>query len=231
MWGIDMEELPTKDKKDHMHKATKVGLNFIPIAGGALAEIFETVFSAPIDKRKEEWLKRLAMTIGELCEKVDGLTPEKLSNNPEFISIYLQASNIAIRTHHEEKLNALNIAVKNSVIQESLDESKKMIFLRLVDQMTPLHIKVFHFLSFTDQYVKELGSRLPSNTSRRWGSASNVWDEYFKEIKADNSLIDLITNDLNNYGLIYISKFHQASMDSVATGLGREFIGFITETT
>jgi len=226
-----MEELPTKDKKDHIHKATKVGLNFIPIAGGALAEIFETVFSAPIDKRKEEWLKRLAVTIDELCEKVEGLTPEKLSNNPEFISIYLQASNIAIRTHQEEKLNMLNIAVKNSVIQENLDESKKMIFLRLVDQMTPLHIKVFHFLSFTNQYVKELNNRLPSNIIKTWSNVSSVWNESFKDINAGSPLINLITNDLYNYGLIDISVFHKASMDSVATGLGREFFGFITETT
>lgn len=222
-----MEELPTKNIKDHLHTATKVGLNIIPIAGGPLVEIFETVFSAPIDKRKEEWLKRLATTIDELCEKVDGLTSENLSKNSEFISIYLQASNIAIRTHHEEKLKALNNAVKNSVLQKDLDESKKMIFLRFVDQMTPLHIKVFHFLSFPEQYIKELDSRLPSNTSRHWGSASNVWDEYFGEVKTEAPLLDLITNDLNNYGLVHIDKFHQASMSSVATGLGREFVAFI----
>lgn len=189
-----MEELPTKDRKDYLHKAAKVGLNFVPIVGGGLAEIFETVFSAPIDKRKEEWLKTLAVTIDDLCAKVDGLTPEKLSNNSEFISVFLQASNIAIRTHNKEKLKALNAAVKNSILRKDLDESKKMIFLRLVDQMTPLHIKVFHFLSNPVMYVEELNSRLPANTRTNWGSLTNVWDEYFDDIKSSNSLMDLVTN-------------------------------------
>lgn len=226
-----MDELPKKKTEDYAYGATKAVLSAIPLAGGSLTAIFETIFSSPIDKRKEEWLEMLAITVDELFKKVDGLTPEMLSNNPEFISIYLQASNIAIRTHNQEKLKALNTAVKNTVLQNDIDESKKMIFIRLIDQMTPLHLKVFHFLSFPSKYVEELNSRLSSNTSRHWGSASNVWDEYFDEIKSENSLMDLIVNDLNNYGLVYIDKFHRASLNSVATGLGMEFYKFITETT
>ena len=226
-----MDEQPEKETKDYAYGATKAGLSAIPLIGGSLTAIFETIFSSPIDKRKEEWLTMLVETVNELCEKVEGLTPEKLSNNPEFISIYLQASNIAIRTHNEEKLKALNAAVKNSVLQKDLDESKKMIFLRLIDQMTPFHIKVFHFLSFTEQYVKELDSRQPKNQSTHWGSIGNVWDAYFEEVKTGNALIDLVTSDLKNYGLIYVDKFHLATLTSVSTELGREFVEFITEKT
>jgi hypothetical protein len=224
-----LDELPTKDGKDHLHKATKAGLSIVPLVGGALVELFDTVFSAPIDKRKEEWLIKLAETVDELCTKLEGLTPEKLRNNPEFISACLQASNIAIRTHSEEKLKALKVALKNTVLRKDFDESKKMIFLRLIDQMTPLHIRVFHFLSFPNKYVEELNSRLPSNTSSHWGNLSNVWDEYFDDVKSTNSLLDVITNDLNNYGLITVNKFHLASMTSSPIGLGRDFIEFITD--
>ncbi len=82
-----MEKIPSKEKADYIHDATKASLNVIPVVGGALASIFETVFSSPIDKRKEEWLKRSAQTVDELCSKVEGLTPEKLSKDQEFISI------------------------------------------------------------------------------------------------------------------------------------------------
>ena len=226
-----MDELPKKKTEDYAYGATKAGLSAIPFVGGSLTAIFETIFSSPIDKRKEEWLKMLANTVDELYKKVDGLTPELLSNNSEFISIYLQASNIAIRTHNQEKLDALNAAVKNTILQKDVDESKKMIFIRLIDQMTPLHFKVLHFLSYTEQYVEKLNSKLPNNTSTHWGSASNVWDESFEEIKSENLLMDLVTNDLNNYGLVHINKFHLASMTPVSTGLGREFYEFITEKT
>ncbi|TON46812.1 hypothetical protein CGH56_21945, partial [Vibrio parahaemolyticus] len=72
-----MEELPqNKEWKDYGRVGVKATLNVIPLAGGALATLFETVFSAPIDKRKEDWLILLASTVDEVCEKVENLTPE-----------------------------------------------------------------------------------------------------------------------------------------------------------
>ncbi|KAF3982106.1 MAG: hypothetical protein HFP81_01380 [Methylococcales symbiont of Hymedesmia sp. n. MRB-2018] len=229
--GITLEELPIKNKSDYIHDATKAGLNLIPLVGGATAGVFETIFSAPIDKRKEEWLKRLSKTVDQLCQTVNGLTEKKLSNNPEFISIYLQASNIAIRTHNEEKLRALNAAVKNSVLIESLDESKKMIFLRIVDQMTLLHFKVLHFLSDPEKYIQDLNSRQPANQKTYWRDIRNVWDESFTDVRSNNPLIDLSISDLKNWGLIYIGKFHEASLQSVQTQIGQEFLGFINDRT
>jgi len=226
-----MDEMPTKEKTNYIHDATKAGLNVIPMVGGALASVFETVFSAPIDKRKEEWLKRLAKTVDELCNTVDGLTPEKLSNSPEFISMYLQASNIAIRTHSEEKLKALNAAVKNSVLVESFDESKKMIFLRVIDQMTPLHFKILHFLSFPEVYIQELDRQQPPNQSTHWGDLRNVWDELFKDIRSSNHLIDIAIMDLKTWGLVHVGKFHEASLHSSSTSFGKEFLKFINDET
>ncbi len=225
-----MEEFPKKDHTDHAHTTAKAIISVIPVLGGPLVELFQTVFSVPIEKRKEVWIKTLAKTIDDLCVKVDGLTLEKLSNNPEFISICLEASNIAIRTHHEEKLKALNVAIKNSVLHKELDESKKMIFLRIVDQMTPLHIKVLHFFSYTDQYIAELNKRQRKDSFVNWSNASNVWDEYFEyPPKSSDRLLDIITNDLNSYGLIPFNKFHGASLNPSLYGFTKEFIEFISE--
>lgn len=224
-----MNELPEKAISDYAHSGAKAFLNAIPLAGGPLAVLFETVFSAPIDKRKEEWLLRLADTVNELCAKIDGLTPEKLSNDPAFISIYLQASNIAVRTHYEEKLKALNAAVKNSVLRDDLDETKKMIFVRIIDQMTPLHFKVLHFLIHPDTYVSEANRGLPSNQSKHWGDMRNVWDKLSDEVKSGDSMLDVITADLKNWGLVSINEFHQSSFSSMGTRIGREFSEFVDQ--
>ena len=222
-----MSDYPEKEKLDYAHDTTKAALNLIPVVGGALASVFETVFSSPIDKRKEEWLVRLAETVDDLCERVDGLTPEKLSEDSEFVSVYLQASNIAIRTHHEEKLKALNAAVKNTVLRKDIDESKKLIFLRIIDQMTPFHFKVFHFLTYPEKYIQSLNDKLPANTHTHWGDLRNVWDETFTDVKSSNKLIDVVLNDLFGWGFIGSANFHQLSMNSAATILGKEFIQFI----
>ncbi|WP_296218494.1 hypothetical protein [Pseudomonas sp. UBA2684] len=221
-----MNDLPDKDWKDYGHSTVKGALNLIPLAGGALSVAFETIFTAPLDKRKEEWLKNLATAIDELYVKVDGLTPEKLSSNQEFITAVLEASNIAVRSHHTERLSALKSAVKNTVIRTDLNESKKMIFIRVVGEMTPLHFQVLHFLSHPGAYIDKLNSKQRS-IQTHWGDLQNVWNKTFSEIKSDDPIITLAIKDLHNYGFIRIDEFYKASMESVATSLGKEFAEFI----
>lgn len=223
-----MSEFP-KDKtlRDYGHAAIRAGLNVIPLAGGPLSVAFETVFSSPIEKRKEKWLMQLSPTIEEICSKISDLTPEKLSQNELFISAYLQASNIAVRTHQTEKLNALINAVKNTVINETLDETKKLIFIRLIDDLTPLHFKVLHFLAFSKDYIDKLNKLNPPNTTVYWGSLANVWDKLFSDIKSHDNLIELIISDLHKFGLIRITSFDQAGTSSASTKIGNQFISFI----
>jgi hypothetical protein len=83
-----VEEFPQKDAKDYGYDAIKAGLNVVPLVGGALATAFETVFSSPIDARKEAWLCDLAKVVDDLCNKLEDMTPEKLSQHDEFISAY-----------------------------------------------------------------------------------------------------------------------------------------------
>jgi len=224
-----VEELPQKDIQDYGYDSIKAGLNVVPLVGGALATVFETVFSSPIDARKEAWLCDLAKVVDDLCSKVENLTPEKLSKNNEFISAYLLASNIAIRSHQKEKLAALRAAVKNTVLITDYDESKKMIFIRVIDEMTPLHFRLLTFLSTPEVFVNKLNEKEGSNSRTLWGSLGNVWNEIYKDIRADNSLIDIVISDLHRFGFVHIDKFHKASMNSVSTGIGMQFMAFINE--
>ncbi|HAS6263124.1 TPA: hypothetical protein RQJ64_004432 [Vibrio vulnificus] len=220
-----MEELPqNKDLKDHAHSGVKAALNLIPFAGGALASVFETVFSAPIDKRKEEWLILLASTVEEICEKVEELTPETLSENEAFISAYLQASNLALRTHQAEKIAALNSAVKNTVLLEDLDETLKMIFIRFIDDMTPLHFRVLHFLSNPNEYINKL---MTDESATVTGDLQDVWNELYTDVSTNDPLIDLVISDLYNLGLLTAKTFRDARLGSVSTPLGLQFIEFI----
>jgi len=223
-----MKKFP-KDKlpSDYGHNAIKAGLNTIPLAGGALAIVFETVFSSPIERRKEEWLIQLESAVEEICTKISDITPEKLSQHELFISAYLQASNIAIRTHQKEKIEALINAVKNSVIDTTLDETKKLIFIRLIDDMTPLHFSILNFLVFPEQYIEALNKQQRPNTFTNWGSLASVWDNHSFGIKSQDNLIELIISDLHKFGLIRVKSFHEARTSSVGTQIGIQFIRFI----
>ncbi len=224
-----MKKPPKKDVSDYAHTSASVALSLVPLIGTVLAAVFENVFSAPIDKRKEEWLTSLSETVNDLCEKVDNLTPEKLSKNEEFISACLQASNIAIRTHHSEKLKALQCAVKNTVLLQDYNESKKMIFIRVIDQMTPLHFKLLHFLSDPKFYESPLNSNRPSNEITNWGDLRNIWDATYTDIKHTDPLIDLVISDLKQLGFVRITHFYEAGLNSVSTQSGKDFLRFVSE--
>lgn len=235
-----MNEFPEKDIKDYAHGAVKAALNLIPDVGRSLSVIFETVFSSPLDKRKEAWFKQLAQTVEELSKEVDGFSLESLSNNEEFISFYLQASNIALRTHNKEKLKALNSSVKNCILLKDISESKKMIFLRIIDEMTPFHFQVFDFLSNYPDYLNNYNqhhSVLQKQVTRQMsrGKIYDVWDSIHKEVSSLEFLITIVISDLKNYGFLNknfdmsTTEDNSFEIKSFSTSFGQDFIRFINE--
>jgi hypothetical protein len=73
--------LPERDKLDVAQKVTKGVAGAIPLAGGVVAEIFDAVCPAPVEGKRDEWLRRLAHEVDdrptrqELAENY-GLRPE-----------------------------------------------------------------------------------------------------------------------------------------------------------
>ena len=61
---------------------------------------------------------------------------EKLKNDENFISVMMNASQMALRTHQEEKLDALRNAILNVAKGEAPDESVQHLFLNFVDFFT-----------------------------------------------------------------------------------------------
>lgn len=47
----------------------KAIVSAIPMAGGPLQILFENVFSAPIEKRKQAWLEQLAEVVTEVQKR------------------------------------------------------------------------------------------------------------------------------------------------------------------
>jgi hypothetical protein len=58
----------------------------------------------------------------------------------------LQASQIALRNHQKVKIEALQNAILNTVLNSSIDDFKALYFTNLIDTFTPLHIQLLHFL-------------------------------------------------------------------------------------
>jgi hypothetical protein len=230
-----MDKFPTnKSAGDVARELGRAIVSAVPAAGGPLQVAFENVFSSPLERRKEAWLEQLAAVVAEVQERVEDLTPDKLAANEVFVTVAMQASQIAIRNHQQAKLEALRNAVLNSVLPQPPHENEQMIFLRLIDQLTPWHLRVLSLLSNPIRWM-ELNAVVNPN----WGGGgvSTVVEHCLPDLRGQRDTYDQIVRDLQAEGLLGQGQFMHVTMtgngmlQSRTTDRGTRFIRFITAPT
>jgi hypothetical protein len=137
------EPLPSEStKRDVRDAVIKGALSAIPFGvGGAAAELFG-LLSIPLAHRRETWFQDLADRLGELEGYISGFRLDTLADNEQFVSATLQATQAALRTHQQEKLEALRNAVLNSAAKREPHDDYQTVFLALVDRFSPAHLRL-----------------------------------------------------------------------------------------
>jgi len=212
---------PNAGKGDVAISLTRAGIAGIPVIGGSLVELFNMVVQPPLEKRRVKWMEIVAGKLEELEKK--GVDIEALKNDEEFISTVMSASMIAIRTHKQEKLDALRNAVSKVAEHQGPDEAKQSIFLNLIDTLSVLHIQILKF------------SRAPKTPPNvMMGALIHVLQAEFPQLKGNGELAKQLWHDLYNHGLVNTPA---ESLNAMMTGLGlggnrlsslgAEFLNFI----
>ena len=227
-----MEDPPNrKSAGDVAREVGRAITSLVPIAGGPLQVAFENIFTSPIEKRKDAWLKELAEVLTEIQGRIKELTLEKLVTNDAFVTVTMQASQIAIRNHQRAKLDALRNAVLNSALPNPPQEDEQMIFLRLIDQLTPWHLRVLSLLNNPVGWMER--NNLP-NPGWGMGGVSTVIEYCFPDLRGQRDTYDQIVRDLQSEGLvgqgqfIHVTMTGQGIVESRTTARAKRFIKFIT---
>lgn len=212
-------EVPKETGKDHIHTIVKTALGEVPLAGGALAEIFSTIVESPFKKRKKEWMQNVVDAINELKDK--GFSSDDLRDNEQFISAVFYASHLAMKTHQQEKLDALRNAIINVAEGSEPDEALQQIFLNYIDQFTLLHIKLLRFA--LERNVSD---------SIYMGSLRSVLLDMHPELSTKESLVDLVWKELYTGGLVtqntLVSTLSNNGLrQKLTTSMGDRFVKFI----
>ncbi|HXF27840.1 MAG TPA: hypothetical protein VN610_11210, partial [Bryobacteraceae bacterium] len=157
--------------------------------------------------------------------------------NEQFISALLQATQAAVKTHHAEKLKALRNAVVNVAIGKDLNEDRDAVFLSVIDQFTPTHLRLLRFFQDPQRYGAII---LPSPPAQK--SVYGVLMDNFPDLNytvsssgeeptaAREQFLDLIIRDLSAARLVSISRvFDKVPLHPRwTTHLGDDFLDFIT---
>lgn len=227
---LDIAKKPERDIKDAAHTIVKAGLGSIPVVGVAPAEIFSIVIEPPLSKRRVEWIEAIAHRFIELEEKVEDFKIEELAKNDILITTVMHASQIAIRNHQKEKLEALRNAILNSALPNPPEEDLQLMFLNFVDLFTTWHFRILMFLNEPIAWAEKHGVRFPHTLEDYLGETLEI---AFPELKGKKDFYTLIENDLDIRELISMGNPRRPIAKvylprSFTTDIGKQFIKFIT---
>lgn len=217
----DRIKTPKPTKGDAAHTIVKAGISAIPVVGGPGVELFQYLVQPPLDKRRAEWMEEVGEKLHELEER--GFDIESLSDNEGFISAVMHASQMAMRTHKDEKREALKNAVLNVAIGHSPGEALEHMFLDWIDSLSVLHLQVLKLFQ---------NPTPPPNMSM--GGLSSVLEYNMPQLRGHDSTYLQIWRDLYSRGLVNTDNMNMTMSGSGlgarrTTPLGDSFLSFITE--
>lgn len=218
-----------KGKGDIAHSTVKATLSAVPVFGGPLAELFDSTIAAPLARRRDEWLEDLMSHILELLDRVESLEEDSLANDDQFLSIAMQATAAALKTHEVKKRVALRNAVLNSAAGQSPDDAKAMMFIGWIDQFTEWHVTLLSYIAGPKAFIEAQGGQIRDFQA---GSRAHVAKETFPELP--DELLAQVIRDLHARGLSSSESLGgmvsgRSMYDAVISSLGREFLSFISE--
>ncbi|MCR4314763.1 MAG: hypothetical protein NUW37_00290 [Planctomycetes bacterium] len=221
-----------KDKIYHLGKiAVAAGSSMLglSVVGGTANEVIEMVFGSPFQRKQMKWCGDVAETLEYLVNR-RGVSIEELQEDEEFISFVATTAQIAMRTHQEEKREALRNALLNSVISVTLDDSLKFQFLHYIDTLTVWHIRMLKTFSDPRTRTEEELSKYGAINA----SPFRVLEVDFPELKGKRDFVDPFWKDLFIRGLVGIESLHgmmtrEGGVAKRTTVLGDEFIKFIRQ--
>jgi len=232
----DLTEIPARGPGDIVLEAAKTIASAFPFLGGSVVQMLGLIFVPPLAKRRDAWVKSIAERLVVLEKKSDVITCESLRDNDVFITTGFHATQIAMRSHQKEKLEALRNAVINAALPKAPDEDLQLMFLGYIDFSTPYHIKVLDFLKDPNEWSERNNAALPTFDETRYGFIIPIREmvlKAFPELGEKEDFFEQLIVDLDSRGLIETHSRNKgeyvAGTRSNLTALGRDFLSFISE--
>jgi hypothetical protein len=223
-------EPPKRTKGDVAHAVARAAIGSLPVVGAAGAELFAYVVEAPYEDRKQEWMREVGDAIAELRDN-KGVDVEVLRNDPAFTDMVLAATQAAMRTREEIKRTALRNAVLHSALPGSPDESIRLVYVRLIDELTPWHLRILTFFRDPRAWYRRSERALPD---LQMSSPAGSLEDAFPELRGRRVVYDLLWRDLFTRGLVNTDQLHTSMSGPGAIAartqtFGEEFLDFTSD--
>jgi len=226
-------QVPKETKNDKIHSLIKGAIGSIPFAGGVVSETFGLIVAPPITKRREKWMELVVLELEKLKKSVEGFKVENLKNNDEFISFLIEASEIATKTHQDEKLNYLKNSISN-FFNKNIDFDKKYTILKLIDNLSSTHLNILRFISDNEINIQNKIKGFDGLLELYCQENNKIVDkDYFRKFVKDleNASLIRLSGDFEDFygGSGYVATDSGAPSIKLLDN-GKDFINFISLT-
>lgn len=213
---------PEDSEGDALHALAKAGISSLPIIGSVAAEIYQLVVQSPRERRLVGWMQAVFEKLQELEER-QGIDLAALGQNEEFVSAVMYATTIVIRTHKEEKREALRNAVINVALGQSPDEALEHMFFGWIDTFSVLHLRVLK-LAYAPNPIPNKGM----------ATLTAVLQYNEPLLKSGEDVFQIIWKDLYTRGLVSVEQTNTTltGLDmgfKRTTEIGDQFLAFISD--
>jgi len=222
---------PKRSIGDTAHTVAKAAISAVPVVGGPAAELFTWLLMPPWERRRNDWMQRVAEAVRRL-EQEHGRATEDLQNDESFTTTVMHATQVALRNHEEEKLNALRNAVLNAGLPEPPDASLQQMFLNWVDAFTVWHLRILSVVDDPRRWFDAHSKKLPDPYIG--GCLEDVLKAAYPELSSQEEFLGQVWRDLHSHGLVNTDSLRTMMSSSGlaasrTTDLGKDFLGFIAE--
>jgi len=212
------------------HRVARAAFSGVPALGGALVEAFNALIEPPMARRKTEWVGQVTEAINELYQK-GFVTENDLQENEKFFTTLVHASNVAIKNHEKEKLEALRNAVLNSALPGAPDDTLQQLFLNLINSCTSWHIAILRLFQEPKQWARNNGHQFPNWSM---GGITSVIESAYPKLQGQQGLYRLVWQELYRNGLLNTDGLGTTMTGSGmlakrTTAIGDKFVEFISE--
>ena len=223
-------DVPEPSGGDSAHAIGRGLLSLIPYLGGPAVELFSALVTPPLERRRQEWMEKVGEALRNL-HATKQIDINELVKNEGFIDTLLTASQAAMRTSQEEKIESLNNAVLNTALPNPPDQALRHIFLSLVDEFTEWHLRLLKLFQDPRAWAEAHEHTFPSGNS-----LSGILESAYPELKGKRPFYDLIwgglvTRGLTNTGSLQGMMTTQGTLERRASDIGNQFLSFIESPT
>ena len=203
-------------------------LGAVPGAGAA-TPFLALVCSTPAQRRRDDYLQDMSDRLRAL-EDAGLLTRDDLDSE-DFITAVLRTVPAAMSTAAAEKRTALRNASLNTALGRQPSEDLFEMFLRYVEELTPLHIKLLVLFDDPDGRCREAGLDFSGLLA---GSPWQIVCGFYPALTDEENVCSHAWSELNVRGLVNTDSLRSTMSGSGlmarrTSDLGQRFVQFIRE--